>query len=86
VQRISAARITAKSEGREVRDGDVVPACAAACPAEAIVFGDLSDPMSRVSRLHASDRCYSLLSELNVKPRTRYLARLRNPLPGGGGR
>jgi molybdopterin-containing oxidoreductase family iron-sulfur binding subunit len=86
VQRISAARIEAKAQGREVRDGEVTPACAAACPAEAIVFGDLGDPTSRVSRLHADDRCYSLLSELNVKPRTRYLARLRNPVWNGGSR
>jgi molybdopterin-containing oxidoreductase family iron-sulfur binding subunit len=85
VQRISAARIGAKAEGRPIRDGEVVPACAQACPAEAIVFGDLSDAGSRVSRLHASDRSYGILEELNVKPRTRYLARLKNPRPAGDG-
>jgi len=79
VQRISAARITADNEGRPVADGEVLPACAQSCPAEAIVFGDLNDQKSRVRKLADDNRAYSLLEELNVKPRTRYLARLTNP-------
>ena len=71
-----------------LRDGDVVPACAQTCPTQAIVFGDLNDPQSRVARLQQSPRAYSTLAELNAKPRTAYLARLRNPggpegVPGG---
>jgi molybdopterin-containing oxidoreductase family iron-sulfur binding subunit len=81
VQRISAARITAKKEGRDIRDGEVVTACQSACPTEAIVFGSINDPKSRVSAMKADPREYSLLSELNTKPRTSYLARLRNPNP-----
>jgi MoCo/4Fe-4S cofactor protein with predicted Tat translocation signal len=83
VQRISAAKIAAKNDRRPIEDGEIVPACAQSCPTEAIVFGDLSDPESRVSKLHGekADRAYALLAELNVKPRTNYLARLRNPAP-----
>jgi molybdopterin-containing oxidoreductase family iron-sulfur binding subunit len=81
VQRISAAKIQAEKENRKVRDGEVVPACAAACPAEAIVFGDKNDPASRVAWLKAQPRDYSLLAELNTKPRTTYLARIENPNP-----
>jgi molybdopterin-containing oxidoreductase family iron-sulfur binding subunit len=80
VQRISTARITAKNEERPIADGEIVPACAQACPANAIVFGDLADPASRVAKLAKSQRAYGILEELNVKPRTRYLARLKNPM------
>jgi molybdopterin-containing oxidoreductase family iron-sulfur binding subunit len=79
VQRINHARIAAKLEDREIRDGDVVTACQSACPTEAIVFGNLNDPNSRVARLKASTLNYALLAELNSRPRTTYMAIVRNP-------
>jgi MoCo/4Fe-4S cofactor protein with predicted Tat translocation signal len=79
VQRISSAKITADNEGRPIQDGEVLPACAQSCPANAITFGDLNDPESEVRKQADSNRAYSLLEELNVKPRTRYLGRLKNP-------
>jgi len=81
VQRIEGARIRAKNEGRDLVDGDITPACAQTCPSEAIVFGDLNDRRSRVWTLHGNPRSYSLLGELNLKSRTAYLARLKNPNP-----
>ncbi|MBK7704451.1 MAG: TAT-variant-translocated molybdopterin oxidoreductase [Acidobacteria bacterium] len=77
-QRIAAARIEAEKDGRKVRDGEVVTACQAACPAEAIAFGDLNDKSSKVSKLKADRRDYNLLNELNTQPRTTYLAGLKN--------
>jgi molybdopterin-containing oxidoreductase family iron-sulfur binding subunit len=71
--------IPARNDNRAVKDGEVVPACAQTCPTQAIVFGDLNDPASRVRVLHEHARSYAMLEELNVKPRTRYLAKLRNP-------
>jgi MoCo/4Fe-4S cofactor protein with predicted Tat translocation signal len=89
VQRITKGRIAADKEDREVRDGEIVTACQQACPAEAIVFGNKNDPTSRVARLKAEPRDYGLLAELNVRPRTTYLAAVRNPNPeienGGSG-
>lgn len=76
VQRINEARITAKKEGREIREGDVVTACQSACPSSAIEFGDLSDPESKVSRLRDLPQHYGLLAELGVRPRTTYLSRI----------
>jgi molybdopterin-containing oxidoreductase family iron-sulfur binding subunit len=81
VQRIEQARITAHNESREIRDGEIQTACQSACPTEAIVFGDLNDPGSRVSRLKAQKRDYALLAELNTRPRTTYLAEVKNPNP-----
>jgi molybdopterin-containing oxidoreductase family iron-sulfur binding subunit len=81
VQRISRARIGAKTEGRSIADGDIVTACQQVCPTESIVFGDINDPESRVSRLKAQNRDYVMLKWLNTKPRTSYLARIRNPNP-----
>jgi molybdopterin-containing oxidoreductase family iron-sulfur binding subunit len=78
VQRIEAARAAARLAGREPADGEIVPACAQACPAGAIVFGDLNDPASRVAALAASPRAYALLARLNTQPRTRYLAKVWN--------
>ncbi|MBP7147807.1 MAG: TAT-variant-translocated molybdopterin oxidoreductase [Acidobacteria bacterium] len=85
VQRIEAARIQAIKENRPIRDGDITPACAQSCPTQAIVFGDRNDPESRIARLQKHPRTYSLLAELNVQPRTRYMARLTNPPAGATG-
>jgi MoCo/4Fe-4S cofactor protein with predicted Tat translocation signal len=82
LQRIEAAKIAAGNERRAIRDSEITPACAQTCPSGAIVFGDLNDPQSRVAQRHALPRAYALLEELNIKPRTRYLARLRNPAGG----
>jgi molybdopterin-containing oxidoreductase family iron-sulfur binding subunit len=79
VQRINYARIESKKEGRRIRDGEVMTACQAACPAEAITFGDINDPGSAVARRKTEPRNYQLLAELNTEPRTSYLAGLRNP-------
>ena len=81
VQRINSARIQAKREDREIRDGEVVTACESACPTQAITFGNLNDPNSRVAKLKASPRNYSMLAELNTRPRTTYLAQVRNANP-----
>jgi molybdopterin-containing oxidoreductase family iron-sulfur binding subunit len=80
-QRINSAKIDAKLAGRELRDGDVKTACQQACPASAIQFGDLRDRSSRVVKAKADPRNYALLEELNTKPRTTYLAKVRNPNP-----
>jgi len=81
VQRIQAAKIQSEIEGRPVRDGEIVTACQSVCPTEAIVFGNINDPNSKVSKLKARERDYSLLGELNTRPRTTYLQALRNPNP-----
>jgi molybdopterin-containing oxidoreductase family iron-sulfur binding subunit len=80
-QRIEAAHATADKDNRALREGDIVTACQAACPTKAIVFGDINDPDSEVSRLRRDGRHYTLLEELGTRPRTTYLARWRD---GGG--
>ena len=79
MQRINQARVAAKLEDRRIRDGEILTACEGACPANAIVFGNLNDPNSRVAKLKASTLNYGLLEELNTRPRTTYLAIVRNP-------
>jgi len=79
VQRINETRIAAELQGRKIRDGEIVTACQQACPAQAIVFGDLLDVNSVVSRRKREPLDYSLLAELDTQPRTTYLARVRNP-------
>ena len=79
VQRVNRARIAAEKENRKVRDGEVLTACQQVCPTEALVFGDINDPASRVSKLRAEKLNYGLLEELNTRPRTTYLAKLTNP-------
>jgi molybdopterin-containing oxidoreductase family iron-sulfur binding subunit len=89
VQRINVARIAASTEAAlddenkplHIPDGAVVTACQSACPAQAIVFGDVNDPESRVSKLKADPRNYGVLAELGTRPRTTYLSQVSNPHP-----
>jgi MoCo/4Fe-4S cofactor protein with predicted Tat translocation signal len=81
VQRINQARIQAKRENRTIADGEVLTACQSVCPTDSIVFGNLQDPNSRVTQLKKGVRNYSILEELNTRPRTTYLAAVRHPHP-----
>ncbi|MCB9708377.1 MAG: 4Fe-4S dicluster domain-containing protein [Myxococcales bacterium] len=81
VQRIEQAKIATRVSHTELKDGDIVPACAQACPSHAIVFGDLNDKSSLVAKLGKQKRGYHLLAEVGTQPRTRYLAKLRNTNP-----
>ena len=81
VQRINAGRIQAKREDREIKDGEVLTACQAVCPTNSIVFGNINDQTSQVAQLKRSPRNYTTLEELNARPRTTYLAAVRNPHP-----
>jgi molybdopterin-containing oxidoreductase family iron-sulfur binding subunit len=81
IQRIQAARITARNEGRRIREGEVVPACAQACPSQAILFGDLNSPDDVATVWAHVDRGYKLLADVGTQPRTTFLGRVRNPNP-----
>ena len=81
VQRIESGKNVAKREGRKVKDGDIKTACQSACPADAIVFGDINDPTTEVSKLRGSQRGYTVLEELNTKPSITYLTRVWNRPP-----
>jgi molybdopterin-containing oxidoreductase family iron-sulfur binding subunit len=77
-QRIASARIEAQKDNREIRDGEILTACQAACPTDAIIFGNLNDKDAKVSKLKGDRRNYVVLNELNTQPRTTYLAALKN--------
>ena len=83
VQRINDVKIRAKGEGRSILDGEVTTACMAGCPSDAIVFGDLKDPKSRIAQLVTATRAYKVLEEVGAKPAITYLADLKNPVEGG---
>lgn len=78
LQRVQNAKIQTRSEGRMIEDGELQTACQAACPTQAIIFGNVKDPQSQVSKNHHDARTYDMLGDLNIKPRTKYLARVRN--------
>ena len=77
-QRIAAARIEAEKDRRAIKDGEIVTACQAACPTDAITFGDMHDEGSQIAKTKKDERNYTLLNELNTQPRTTYLAGLKN--------
>jgi molybdopterin-containing oxidoreductase family iron-sulfur binding subunit len=81
VQRINFARIEAEKDSRKIKDGEIITACQAVCPTQAISFGDINDPTSNIARIKKDPRNYSILTDLQTRPRTSYLARLRNPNP-----
>jgi molybdopterin-containing oxidoreductase family iron-sulfur binding subunit len=81
VQRIQRVKIDARNQKRPIKDGEITPACAQACAAQSIVFGDVNDPQSAVSKLKALPRNYGVLEDLNTRPRTTYLGSVKNPNP-----
>jgi molybdopterin-containing oxidoreductase family iron-sulfur binding subunit len=78
IQRIQEVKIEARKNGRPIADGEIKMACEQSCPADAIVFGDLNDPESKISKLINSGRHYKVLEELNVQPTVGYLTQVRN--------
>ena len=81
VQRINHARIDSERENRKIGDSELQTACQQSCPANAIIFGNINDPNSLVSKWKAKNRNYGLLDDLNTRPRTTYLAEIKNPNP-----
>ena len=81
VQRINQAKAIAKSEDRQVRDGELKTACQQTCPADAITFGNINDPESKVVKMKQQNRNYTMLSSLNLRTRNTFLAKIRNPNP-----
>jgi molybdopterin-containing oxidoreductase family iron-sulfur binding subunit len=78
IQRIQEAKINTEKQGRRIRDGEILTACQQVCPTQAITFGDLNDPNSKVTKQQALKRNYGLLDDLNTRPRTTYLGYVRN--------
>jgi molybdopterin-containing oxidoreductase family iron-sulfur binding subunit len=81
IQRINRVKLEAEKEEREIKDGEILTACQQTCPAQAIVFGNINDKGSRVAKSKAQSRNYGILEDLNTRPRTTYLAKVRNPNP-----
>jgi molybdopterin-containing oxidoreductase family iron-sulfur binding subunit len=81
VQRIQAGKLDGKRKGMRPEDGSIQTACQQSCPAGAIVFGDLNDPQSEVSRLFLNERTYGVVEELNVLPSVNFLTKVRNTTP-----
>jgi Fe-S-cluster-containing dehydrogenase component len=82
VQRITHKRIQSEREDRKIADGELLTACQESCPADAITFGNINDLNSKVAKLKREPRNYGLLADLNTRPRTTYMAAIRNPNPG----
>jgi molybdopterin-containing oxidoreductase family iron-sulfur binding subunit len=81
IQRIEAVKIEADKNNRAIADGEILTACQQACPTDAILFGNLNDPTSRVAKAKAEERDYQVLADLNYRPRTSYTAGVINPNP-----
>jgi Fe-S-cluster-containing dehydrogenase component len=81
IQRIHTTTISERARGEKMKDGDIMTACQQSCPTQAIIFGDLNDKKSKVSKWHAEERAYGLLDEaLQTRPRNVYLAKISNPV------
>ena len=80
-QRIQEVKIAADKENREIRDGEIRTACQQSCPTDAIIFGNINDKDSRVAKIKTQERTYGVLADINTRPRTTYLAAVRNPNP-----